>query len=262
MDIMLTVQPLPAFKDNYIWLLTRPGTRHAALVDPGDARPALAALQRLGLEPCAVLVTHHHWDHTGGVAALRKQYDAPVYGPAREDIPALTHPLREGDVVDLPQLGAALRVLDVPGHTRGAIAYYGADLLFCGDTLFTAGCGRLFEGTPRQMYASLAKLAALPGATQVYCGHEYTLENLAFARRVEPDNVDIMARIRATEALRARGLPSVPATLETEQRTNPFLRCHDPDVIAAAENFAGRPLTDAAEVFAVVRHWKDVLDDD
>lgn len=257
---MIQVNPVPAFKDNYIWLIGHTDSRRVAIVDPGDAHPVLDALQRQSLTPCALLLTHHHRDHVGGVAELLRHFAIPVYGPAHEPVPGMTHPLREGDSVALPEIGLTLSVLDVPGHTRGAIAYYGHGCLFCGDTLFTAGCGYLFEGTPPQMYHSLGKLAALAPETRVYCGHEYTLDNLSFARVVEPHNADISARITEATHLRARNLPTVPAPLELELRTNPFLRCHIPAVIAAAERHAGRPLPTPSEVFAVVRRWKDDLD--
>lgn len=257
---MIQVNSIPAFKDNYIWLIGHTDSRHVAIVDPGDARPVLDMLQRQSLTPCALLLTHHHHDHVGGVAELLRHFDIPVYGPAHESVPAITHPLCEGDSMLLPELSLTFNVLDVPGHTRGAIAYYGHGGLFCGDTLFTAGCGYLFEGTPPQMYHSLCKLAALAPETQVYCGHEYTLDNLSFARIVEPHNADISARITEATRLRARSLPTVPAPLALELRTNPFLRCHIPAVIAAAETHAGRPLPTPPEVFGVVRHWKDELD--
>ena len=257
---MIQVNPVPAFKDNYIWLIGHTDSRQVAIVDPGDAEPVLDALQRQSLTPCAILLTHHHHDHVGGVVALLRHFDIPVYGPAHEAISTITQPLREGDSVQLAELGLTLNVLDVPGHTRGAIAYYGHGGLFCGDTLFTAGCGYLFEGTPAQMYHSLRKLAALTPEIQVYCGHEYTLDNLSFACVVEPHNADIKARITEATRLRARMLPTVPAPLELELRTNPFLRCHTRVVTAAAESYAGRPLPTPPEVFAVVRRWKDDLD--
>lgn len=257
---MITIQPIAAFKDNYIWLISRPGIPYAVIVDPGDAQPVIVALDKLALQPIAILITHHHRDHTGGIAALLKRYSLPVYGPATETIPGLTHGLRQDDQVSLPQIGLELSVLDVPGHTHGAIAFYGQGALFCGDTLFTAGCGRLFEGTAVQMHASLAKLAALPDETQIYCGHEYTVANLRFAEVVEPANPDIQARLAAAQATRAQGLPTVPASLALERLTNPFLRPATPTVSAAAERFAVQRLLTESDVFAVVRRWKDVLD--
>ncbi len=256
----IKIQPIPAFNDNYIWLISWPGTPYAAIVDPGDARPVIEALDRLSLVPVAILITHHHWDHTRGISDLLKRYPMPVYGPASETIPGLTHGLKQDDRVSLPEIGLDLSVLDVPGHTRGAIAFYGNGALFCGDTLFTAGCGRVFEGTPEQMHASLARLTALPEQTQVYCGHEYTVANLRFAEVVEPANPDIQARLREVMALRAGGLPTVPASMAVEKSTNPFLRSDNPVVIKAAEQFAAARLQTGAQVFATVRRWKDILD--
>ncbi len=257
---MLHVQPVPAFKDNYIWLIGRTGTSKVAVVDPGDARPVLGHCTQHGLEPCAILLTHHHRDHVGGVREILGHYDVPVYGPAHETIPGLTHPLHDGFDVTLPEIGLTLQALEVPGHTRAPLAYAGEGMLFCGDTLFTGGCGYLFEGTAEQMYVSLTRLAALPGETLVYCGHEYTLENLTFALRVEPRNLDLHARIQAVRRLREQGLPTVPSTMEDERRTNPFLRCQTKQVIDAAEKYAGHRLATPDLVFAVVRQWKDRLD--
>jgi len=253
---MLTVRPVPAFRDNYIWLIVSDGAR-CAIVDPGDAAPVLAALDELRLRPAAIIATHHHGDHVGGITGLLERYRVPVFGPARENIPGRTHPLREGDAVEIDDLGASFRVLDIPGHTAGHIACVGHGMAFVGDTLFTSGCGRLFEGTAAQMQASLAKLAALPPQTQVYCGHEYTESNLRFAAAVEPGNADIRSRIEASRALRARGLPTVPGPLELEHRTNPFLRVREPAVRKAAEQFAGGPLGDEAAVLGAIRRWKD-----
>jgi hydroxyacylglutathione hydrolase len=255
---MLNVTPINAFNDNYIWLIQDPESRYAAIVDPGDANPVLRALEERRVTPVALLITHHHGDHVGGVRQLLRHYpELPVFGPAGERIPGLTQPLAEGDSITLPLIGAQFQVLDVPGHTAGHIAYFGERALFCGDTLFANGCGRLFEGTPQQMHASLSKIAALPGDTLVYCAHEYTLDNIAFAKRVEPDNPDLLRRERDDQARRRQGRPTVPSRLELERRTNPFLRFDDPKVIQAAEHFAGHPLRGGDRVFATVRHWKD-----
>jgi hydroxyacylglutathione hydrolase len=248
------IEPIPAFADNYIWLLVHGA--QAAVVDPGDAAPVQRVLLAQQLELAAILVTHRHGDHVGGVTELAAG-GVPVYGPAGEPIPGRTQALREGDAIEV--LGQRLQVLDVPGHTRGHIAYYSPALhaLFCGDTLFAAGCGRLFEGTPAQMAASLAKLAALPGATRVYCAHEYTLGNLRFARAVEPDNAAVLEREARCTALRAQALPTVPSTLAEELDSNPFLRCDEPAVRSAAERIEAGAGTSAVACFAALRAWKN-----
>jgi hydroxyacylglutathione hydrolase len=255
---MQPVLHVRAFEDNYIWLVRGTSATHAAIVDPGDAAPVLAALPELGLRPAAILCTHHHGDHVGGVADLKRHFpELPVYGPAREPIEGVDHPLHDGDRVELPALGLNLEVIDVPGHTRGHLAYYGHGWLFCGDTLFSAGCGRLFEGTAAQLHASLARLAALPGATAVYCAHEYTLANLRFALAVEPANPAIHDYRARAEAARARGLPTLPSSVAQELEINPFLRVHQPEVRAAAEKRAEKTLPDAVSVFTALRKWKD-----
>lgn len=257
---MFEVIPIPAFRDNYIWLLRQ--EKSALVVDPGDAAPVLATLDRLGLTLRAILVTHHHADHQGGVGELVARCGAEVFGPAAESITALTRPLSGGETIR-PLAGAvdaaadpAFAVLAVPGHTRGHLAYYRKGLLFCGDTLFGAGCGRLFEGTPAQMAASLDRLAALPGDTTVHCAHEYTEQNLRFALAVEPDNPLLRRRVETVAALRARGLPSVPSTLAEERATNPFLRCGEPAVIAAAR-IRAPDAADPVTVFAALREWRN-----
>ncbi|HEX4986073.1 MAG TPA: hydroxyacylglutathione hydrolase [Burkholderiales bacterium] len=254
MDVT-TVVPIRAFQDNYIWCLRRGTT--AAVVDPGDAGPVLNYLAGEGLRLAAILVTHHHGDHVGGVTRLASEYSVPVFGPAREEIPGITHRLAEGDVVDVPGVSMHLRVLDVPGHTAGHIAYHGGGVLFCGDTLFSCGCGRLFEGTAAQMHASLAKLAALPGDTLVYCAHEYTLSNLRFARAADPGNPAVERREAAARAALAAGRPSLPSTMASELAANPFLRADAAAVVSSASRHAGRALTSSAEVFAALRRWKD-----
>ena len=254
---MAAVLHVRAFQDNYIWVISGNAPGEVAVVDPGDAAPVREFLRREGLHLAAILCTHHHPDHVGGAEALRREWGAPVYGPANETIAAMTDPLRDGEHLDLPALGLAFRIFEIPGHTRGHIAYVNDDFLFCGDTLFSAGCGRLFEGTAAQMHASLSRLAALPEATQVYCGHEYTLANLRFALAVEAQNAEAQAYAREAEARRARDEPTLPSTLGRERRVNPFLRVAEPAVRAAAENHAGRALADDVEVFAELRRWKD-----
>jgi len=255
---MMQIHAVPAFRDNYIWVMAAGGL--AAVVDPGDAAPVEAFLAARGLALAAVLATHHHADHVGGLLALAGRWRCPTFGPATERIPGLTRGLREGERAQVPGLGMELDILDIPGHTAGHIAFVRAGndpLLFCGDTLFACGCGRLFEGTPRQMVASLAKLAALPPATRVFCGHEYTLANIAFAESVEPGNARLAQRRAREAAKRERGEPTLPSTIGEELATNPFLRWDAPEVIAAAERRAGRRLEDPVEVFAEIREWKN-----
>jgi len=257
---MLKVINIPAFSDNYIWLIHKENSPYIAIIDPGDARPVLKVIKENGYIPVAILITHHHSDHIGGIEQLTQQIPVPVYGPSNEGIASITHPVSEGDIITLNQLDCALQVMEVPGHTRGHLAYYSEGALFCGDTLFAGGCGRLFEGTPKQMYDSLEKISSLPNSTLIYCAHEYTLDNLKFAQVVEPESVDLQNRIIDSLSTRKLGLSTVPSSLSLEKATNPFLRCHLANVTRAAENFALKPLQSGAETFSVVRHWKDTLD--
>ncbi len=258
---MIHITPIPAFDDNYIWLLRAPGTDRVAVVDPGDEEPVLEVLAQEGLTLAAILITHHHGDHIGGVADLAAAYPGvEVLGPVDPRIRGLTRQLREGDRVDLPGLTEPFQVLEVPGHTSTHIAYLGGPggaTLFCGDTLFAGGCGRVFDGTFAQLSASLRRIAALPPQTHIYCAHEYTLANLGFGLWVEPDSQALTERLRQAQASRAAGLPTVPSDLALELATNPFLRTGEPGVIAAASGFAGRPLNGHAEVFTALRQWKD-----
>ncbi|HWN30296.1 MAG TPA: hydroxyacylglutathione hydrolase, partial [Burkholderiales bacterium] len=223
----------------------------------GDASPVLAYLRREKLELTAILNTHHHADHVGGNAGLLSEFQVPVYGPRRESIPNLSYRLGEGDPVSVPSLGLEFDVLDIPGHTAGHIAYYGANLLFCGDTLFACGCGKLFEGTARQMYSSLQKLSSLPDETLVYCGHEYTLANIRFARVADPDNPALLKLEANVRKLRAQGLPTLPSEIGLEKATNPFLRCNIPEIARSASRASGKTLADPVAVFAAIREWKN-----
>lgn len=249
------VIPVRAFKDNYVWTLRN--AKHAAVVDPGEAAPVLDYLAREKLELCAILATHHHPDHVGGIAEILRGHEAPVYGPRGEPIATLTRPVSEGERVSIPELGVTFSVLSIPGHTRAHVAYYGAGSLFCGDTLFACGCGRLFEGTAEQMYASLEKLRALPDDTKVYCGHEYTLANIGFAKAVEPDNKALRTREERDRRLRDAGKPTLPSTLGEEKATNPFLRCLEPAVVESANKYLGARVADPVRVFAAIRDWKN-----
>lgn len=255
---LLRVEPVPAFEDNYIWLLTRPSCPRAVVVDPGDEGPVLGRLAELGLGLEAVLVTHHHGDHTGGIEGLAAAFPGlAVFGPQDRRIPGLTQAVGEGDRIEILEGAVPLEVLAVPGHTRSHIAYLGAGCLFPGDTLFSAGCGRVFDGTFADLAASLRRLALLPPETQLCCAHEYSLANLGFARWVEPDNPALAERLVAVEGLRQAGQPTLPVTLALELATNPFLRTGVPAVIAAAEGRAGQRLRDPTAVFTGLRRWKD-----
>src|SRR5580658_1710653 len=254
----LAVRPVAAFTDNYIWLIEAPSRPGAVVaVDPGEARPVQAELERSGQSLAAILLTHHHPDHIGGVRELTSRASIPVIGPDDPRIAVRTRTAREGERCELPDLGLGFDILHVPGHTLSHIAFWGHGALFCGDTLFSAGCGRMFEGTPTQMNASLTRLRDLPPQTQMYCGHEYTAANLRFALTVEPANPAALEYQGNVARLRAADAPSLPSPLSLEIRINPFLRCDNGAVRAAAETHAGRSLRESADVFAVLRAWKD-----
>ena len=253
-NLMLSISPLAAFEDNYIWCLCQPASSHCVVVDPGDAKPVLEFLQQQQKKLYAILITHHHPDHTGGLAQLQRAYpDVRIIGPAAEQskIPVLTERVQQDDIVELTPLSCQFQVIDLPGHTSGHIGFYSKPYLFCGDTLFSAGCGRLFEGTPAQLHHSLQKLAALPEDTAVYCTHEYTLANLRFALTVEPDNQALQDYQQHCLNLRAKNRPTLPASLATEKRVNPFLRCENS---ALQRKFQQ---DDALSLFTRLRAMKD-----
>ncbi len=252
---MIQVTPISAFRDNYIWALH--DDTKAIVIDPGDAAPVLEFLRERKLELITILITHHHNDHIGGNRELLARFPVPVYGPAGEAIDTLTTRLKENDVVTLREFNLTFKILDIPGHTAGHIAYVGHGMLFCGDTLFACGCGRLFEGTAAQMHTSLGKLAALPGETQVYCAHEYTLANIAFARAVEPDNDALLQREFSEREKRSRNVPTVPSTIALELETNPFMRSNIPAVAYAANQHAQTNHVTSVDVFATIREWKN-----
>lgn len=249
---MLEILPIPAFKDNYIWLIHN--GQHAVVVDPGDAEPVITCLQQHHLQLDSILITHHHDDHIGGVETLVKMFQPKVFAPAREKYAFAHMQMSERDTVDLANLNLSLEVIELPGHTLGHIAYYAAPYLFCGDTLFSCGCGRLFEGTAEQMYQSLQKLVALPKDTQVYCTHEYTAHNIGFARQLDPNNTYLQKREMDVRTLRAEGRPSLPTTIGLELQTNPFLRCNDPAIQKASQ---AKNMNDPVEVFSIIRNMRN-----
>ncbi|QSX38798.1 hydroxyacylglutathione hydrolase [Shewanella sedimentimangrovi] len=268
---MLQVYPIPAFKDNYIWLLNRAGSSRAWVVDPGDAAPVIAELTARGLILEGILVTHHHWDHTGGIEALLDYasntyggHKIRVIGPRNPAIANVSERVSEGDSLHLGSLSegdtaAAIKVLEVPGHTLDHIAFLIGNSLFCGDTLFSAGCGRLFEGTAAQLHESLAKLAALPGDTRVYCTHEYTEANLKFALTAEPENAALADYADWVKQQRSGGLPSLPSSLARELAINPFLRTGTDSIRAAVAHHSGIKPKDDVHTLALLRQWKDIF---
>jgi hydroxyacylglutathione hydrolase len=255
---MLTLIPLPAFEDNYIWVWH--DERHAVAVDPGDPAPLIAFLDAHRLVLTAVLITHHHRDHTGGNTLLRQRYECAIYAPDNPRIPAVTRSVRGGDAVDIPEPGLHFEVLATPGHTLDHISYVGHGCLFCGDTVFGCGSGKLFEGSPAMMAASLDAILTLPDATRVCCAHEYTLSNIDFAKTIDGGNPALLERERADRALRAQNRPTLPSTLALEKATNPFLRFHEPDMTAFAARYLDRPSPKPAEVFGAIRAAKDAWD--
>ncbi|HEY9099100.1 MAG TPA: hydroxyacylglutathione hydrolase [Thiobacillus sp.] len=255
---MPTLIALPAFDDNYIWVIH--DDRHAVAVDPGDPAPLIDYLDAHQLSLSAILITHHHRDHTGGNTHLRQRYQCAIYAPDNPRIPATTHTLHDGDVVDIAQPRLHFDVLATPGHTLDHISYVGQGMLFCGDTVFGCGCGKLFEGSPAMMATSLDRILLLPDATQICCAHEYTLSNIEFAKTIDGSNPALLERERIDRATRAQGLPTLPSTLARERATNPFLRFHEADMQAFATGFLNHPNPSPAEVFGAIRAAKDAWD--
>ena len=255
---MASIITVPAFSDNYIWLICDENQQYAAIVDPGDATPVIEALENNPIEPIAILITHFHSDHVGGISGLLDRYPGlPVYGPASERIPHITHPLKGDETLTIEKIDTEFQLMNVHGHTAGHIAYYGDGKLFCGDTLFAAGCGRVFNGTLNDLHDSLQKIAQLPDDTLIYCAHEYTLDNIGFAKWVEPDSGDLLAREEDAIALRNAKLQTVPSLLSLEKSTNPFLRTNLPHVTKQVEAATGNTLNNSSDVFAAMRTWKD-----
>jgi hydroxyacylglutathione hydrolase len=255
---MLNIYPIRAFKDNYIWTIHN--RNYAVVVDPGIASPVTKYLESNKLQLTAILITHHHDDHTGGNPELLKLFDVPVYGPHHESITTVTHSLKEGDQINLQEISLNLKILDTPGHTRGHIAYFSSNPMnrvFCGDTLFSCGCGRIFEGTPQQMYQSLQKLSQLPDDTLIYCTHEYTLSNIRFAKIVDPENSKLAELAITAQELRNQNLPTIPTTLALEKAVNPFLRCDQQQIVNNVQNHFSKLLPDPLSVFTVLREWKN-----
>ncbi len=251
----IRVEAIPALESNYIWLVH--DGQHAVLVDPGCASAALARLHAHQLHLVGILITHHHHDHIGGVAEILAQHPVPVWGPNDERIDGLTHAVSEGDRIEIPGLDLNLAVLETPGHTRSHVIYYNPSMIFAGDTLFSMGCGRLFEGTPAEMLTSVNKVAKLNPEAELYCGHEYTEANGRFAQMVDPQNNALQERLTAVRELRAAGQPTLPVTLATELDTNPFLRTRDPSIVMAARAHDPDTTNTATDVFATLRAWKD-----
>tara|TARA_Y100001935_G_scaffold223408_1_gene198768 strand:+ start:1310 stop:2098 length:789 start_codon:yes stop_codon:yes gene_type:complete len=254
----IKIEPILALRDNYVWLISSKDSDYCVVIDPGESAPVIDILRKRSLQLEAILITHKHRDHTGGILKLKKYCpDVVVYGPAKEPINGVDITLQDGDKIVLMQLNINFNVMDVPGHTEGHVAYYGENSLFCGDTLFSCGCGRVFSGSYDQLNSSLEKFLQLPQETECYCGHEYTKENIGFAKLVEPLNTNLLRREEEVRLLRLMKRPTIPSTLKIEALTNPFLRTNKKTVKKAAEKWIGHSLKNNAQVFFALRTWKD-----
>lgn len=255
---MPLIKPIPALNDNYIWAIMHPETHKMIVVDPGEAKPVIENLKKKQYQLAAIFITHHHWDHTNGIRDLVDYAGAiPVYGPATSDIPFCNQKLQEGDEIHFPDFDLTVKVIEIPGHTLDHIAFIGKSFIFCGDTLFAGGCGRLFEGNAAQMTASLNRIRDLPKETQIYCAHEYTLKNLQFAKLVEPNNKAIEKRLQNVEKLRRDNKPTLPSVLQLELATNPFLRYDKDSIRKSVETHSGKSLPNPISVFTELRQWKN-----
>jgi hydroxyacylglutathione hydrolase len=252
-----SVRAVSTLKDNYVWLIHAENSAHVIVIDPGDEKPVIQAIQHQELIPVAIIITHHHYDHVDGIEPFLEHFKVPVYGPANESIPAVTNPLLPSDNLSIHRDFPSCQVIAVPGHTNGHLAYLFDDSLFCGDTLFSAGCGRLLGGTYSQLLNSLKYICSLPLKTKIYCAHEYTVNNLRFSLVVEPGNHEVQQRLEYVEKLRTESKITLPSTLEIELATNPFLRCQEPSVVSAAEQYISHSLVNELAVFTVLRQWKD-----
>jgi len=253
----IILKPLPSLSDNYIWVIINTINSTAVIIDPGAAAVCVNYLKQQNIRPVAILATHRHWDHVDGIERLVQKYDIPVFGPATEYIPCLTKPLTSNDSFSIPELKLDFQVMDLSGHTAGHIGYLTDNMLFCGDTLFSAGCGRLYDGTAEQLHATIQRIAKLPPETTIYCGHEYTLDNLRFAQAVEPDNAAVQSRVEEVEALRAKNLPSLPSSLENEMRYNPFLRTDKENIMKTVAQHSGQKIDNSEDCFRYLRLLKD-----
>lgn len=252
------IHPIKILEDNYVWSIQKSNSPYLVIVDPGEAEPVLEYINQHHLTLAAILLTHHHLDHTGGVTGILERYpNTPVYGSRKDEVPGMNYFIEEGDLIDLPKLDLNFKVMEIPGHTHGHVAYLHKNMLFSGDVLFSSGVGKIFEGTALQMFQSLEKLKQLPTDTLIYAAHEYTLANIVFAQTVDSKNEALERRRLSVEELRKNDLPSLPVSLETELQTNPFLRCDVPSIMTSVQSHCGIKLSSPLAIFTHLRLWKD-----